>query len=87
VGPSARSGEPKKMTSTERPMMSLVKRDSKNAGTITATVAKMAPFINTGTINSVFGSGIARYSSSCFFLAHRALAALRAILPQYCIFC
>jgi hypothetical protein len=40
-------------------MMSLVKRDSKNAGTITATVAKMAPFINTGTINSVFGSGIA----------------------------
>jgi hypothetical protein len=47
------------MTSTERPMMSLVKRDSKNAGTITATVAKMAPFINTGTINSVFGSGIA----------------------------
>ena len=61
-------------------MMSLVKQDSKNAGTITATVAKMAPFINTGTINSVFGSGIARYSSSCFFLAHRALAALRAIL-------
>src|SRR3712207_3841779 len=40
----------KKMTSTERPMMSLVKRDSKNAGIITAIVAKMAPFISTGKI-------------------------------------
>src|SRR5829696_9677920 len=38
----------KKMTSTERPMISLVKRDSKNAGTITATVAEIAPFISTG---------------------------------------
>jgi hypothetical protein len=50
----------KKMASRERPTMSLVKRDSKNAGTITATAAKVAPSISTGTISSVLGSGIAR---------------------------
>jgi hypothetical protein len=48
----------KKMTSTERPIMSLAKRDSKKAGIITAIKAKMAPFISTGTISSGIGSGI-----------------------------
>jgi hypothetical protein len=39
--------------------MSLVKRDSKNAGTITATVAEVAPFIRTRGIRLGLGSGIA----------------------------
>lgn len=50
----------KKITSRERPIISLMNRDSKNAGTITATAAKVAPSISTGTISSVLGSGIAR---------------------------
>src|SRR5215203_3663504 len=54
-------------------MTSLVKRDSKNAGTITATAAEMAPFISTRGIRLGLGSGIApqhapSYSRFCYSL-------------------
>jgi len=54
-------------------MTSLVKRDSKNAGTITATAAEMAPFISTRGIRLGLGSGIApqpapSYSRLCYSL-------------------